>query len=316
MFSDKYISRDILKKRLMEEPFNRRTFSFYRYVHIENPTELSEELFEKWSKLEAFGRIYIAKEGINAQMSIPENNWDIFVEELYANPYFSNVPFKMAVEDDGQSFYKLTIKMKKKIVADGLLDTDFDVTNVGKHLTPEEFNALMDDPNTVVIDMRNKYESEVGKFENAICPDVETFREALPKAVELAQSHKEKKILLYCTGGIRCEKASAYFKEKGFKDVNQLHGGIINYANEIKRKKIPSKFKGKNFVFDERLGERITDDILSKCYQCETASDLQDNCRNVKCHKLIIQCENCQKWYKGCCSDKCLETFNTTCKKT
>src|SRR5690606_38175713 len=119
---------------------------------------------------------------------------------------------------------------------------------------------------TLVVDMRNHYESEVGHFENAICPDVDTFREALPKVADELKGQKDKNVLLYCTGGIRCEKASAYFKHQGFQKVYQLHGGIIQYAHEIKEKGLPSKFKGKNFVFDERVGERITADVLSECH--------------------------------------------------
>ena len=136
-----------------------------------------------------------------------------------------------------RTFYIL-IKIKDKIVADGLDDSSFDVTDTGKHLSANEFNQAMKAPNTIVVDMRNQYESEVGHFQGAICPDADTFREELPMVKDQLKGKEDKKILLYCTGGIRCEKASAYLKHNGFKDTNQLHGGIIEYKNEIEKKGI------------------------------------------------------------------------------
>ena len=193
--------------------------SFYRYVIIEKPAELRNQLFEKWANLNILGRIYLANEGINAQMCVPEENWDIFKNDLYADERFKNVPFKIAVEDDGKSFYKLAIKVRKKIVADGLEDTSFDVTNVGKHLSAKEFNAAMEKEGAIVVDMRNHYESEIGKFTGAITPDADTFREELPMVLDKLKGKEENTLLLYCTGGVRCEKASAYFKHHGFKVV-------------------------------------------------------------------------------------------------
>ena len=122
---------------------------------------------------------------------------------------------------------------------------------------------------------------------------------------DILKGKEDKKILLYCTGGIRCEKASAYLKHHGFNDVNQLHGGIIEYARQIKSKGLESKFKGKNFVFDERMGERITDDVISRCYQCGSLCDSHYNCANDGCHLLFIQCETCREKFEACCSDEC-----------
>lgn len=153
--------------------------------------------------------------------------------------------------------------------------------------------------------MRNNYESMIGRFENAITPNAFTFREELPLAKEALRGNEEKKVLLYCTGGIRCEKASAYLKHHGFKNVYQLHGGIIDYKHQIEREGLPSKFKGKNFVFDERLGERITDDVLAQCYQCDTVCDDYTNCANVECNLLFIQCTECKEKFSGCCSTEC-----------
>lgn len=299
-------SKEELLKRLEAENFKRKTVSFYKYVIIDNPTEMRNQLFREWYALDVFGRTYIAKEGINAQISIPEHNFEKFVDILYSHEEYKNIPFKIAVEDDGKSFYKLTIKVKEKIVADGLDDSSFDVTNVGTHLNAESFNEAIDQ-GAIVVDMRNHYESEVGHFENAICPDVDTFREELPLVKKLLEDKKDKKILLYCTGGIRCEKASAYLKSEGFEDVNQLHGGIIAYAHDIKKKKLESKFKGKNFVFDDRIGERISDEVISECHQCNEKCDEHTNCKNDACHLLFIQCQKCKEKFSGCCSKKCQE---------
>ena len=299
-------NKDVLKKRLQEENIERKTISFYRYVNISNPQELRDQLFRTWSEWGCFGRIYIAHEGINAQMSVPAKNWDAFVENLNNIAYFKDVPFKHAVDGNGKSFYKLVIKVKEKIVADGIKDPDFDPSKTGTYLNAIEFNKALEDPNTIVIDMRNHYESEVGRFEGAFCPDADTFREELPQVIEHLHGQEDKKVLMYCTGGIRCEKASAYFKHKGFKDVNHLHGGIIKYAEEIKEKGLESKFKGINFVFDERIGERITEDVLSTCHQCDEPCDTHVNCKNDDCHLLFIQCNACAEKMQGCCTPECV----------
>jgi UPF0176 protein len=217
------------------------------------------------------------------------------------------IRLNIAVEHDDHSFLKLTIKVRDKIVADGLNDDTFDATNIGIHLKAKDFNEMLEDPDTIVVDMRNHYESEIGHFTKAIKPDVDTFRESLPIIEEQLAEHKsDKKLLMYCTGGIRCEKASAYFKHKGFENVYQLEGGIIEYARQVKAEGLESKFIGKNFVFDHRLGERITDDIVSNCHQCGKPCDVHTNCANEGCHLLFIQCEECASAMEGCCSATCV----------
>ncbi len=300
------VNKKELKKRIQEETILRTTVSFYRYVIIENPAELRNQLFELWQELNILGRIYVAHEGINAQMSVPETRWNDFIEALYRDLRFKDVPLKIAVEDNGKSFYKLTVKVRPKIVADGLNDDAFDVTNVGNHLTARQFNEAMAQPGTIVVDMRNHYESEVGKFKGAITPDADTFREELPQVIEELKDKKGQKILMYCTGGVRCEKASAYLKHHGFKDVNQLHGGIIDYVRQIKAEGLPSEFIGKNFVFDERVGERITEDVIANCHQCGAPCDTHVNCANDDCHLLFIQCPACAEKMKGCCTPECM----------
>ncbi len=292
---------------LQKEDFKRVTVSFYRYTKIENPRQMRDQLYREWAALKVFGRTYVSQEGINAQICVPEHNWDQFVTNLHSHPEFNDIPFKIAVEEPQYSFYKLTIKVKSQIVADGLSAADYDMSTVGKHLEPAEFNEAMEAEDTIIIDMRNHYESRIGHFENAICPDVDTFKEQLPMVKDMLEGKEDKKILLYCTGGIRCEKASAYLIKQGFKDVNQLHGGIINYAHQVKQKGLDPKFKGSNFVFDERRAERITEEVLSTCDQCGETCDTYTNCKNEACNLLFIQCEKCAEANKGCCDEKCQE---------
>ncbi|WP_321995604.1 rhodanese-related sulfurtransferase [Draconibacterium orientale] len=307
MFLYNRVNKEELKKRLAEETFQRKTISFYRYHILDNPQEFRDELFRDWFPLDCFGRIYVAREGINAQMSVPEHHWDAFVETLKNYKILQDIPIKYAIEDDGKSFYKLTIKVRPKLVADGLNDDAYDVTNVGKHLSGVEFHNYIGQEDTVVVDMRNYYESEIGHFEGAICPEADTFREELEIVTDLLEDKKDKKVLLYCTGGIRCEKASAYLKHQGFSDVNQLHGGILEYARQIKTAQLDSKFIGKNFVFDERLGESVNGEIISKCHQCGKPCDSHTNCANHGCHILFIQCPECAKKYHGCCTSECAD---------
>ena len=286
----------------------RLTLSFYAYAKIEDPKKFRDDLFVVWNALDALGRTYVAKEGINVQMSVPAENFEAFRESLETYPFMRGIRLNVAVEQDDHSFLKLTIKVRDKIVADGLNDETFDVTNIGVHLKAKEFNQILEDPNTIVVDFRNHYESEIGHFKGAITPDVETFRESLPIINEQLQNCKEdKNLVMYCTGGIRCEKASAYFKHQGFKNVFQLEGGIINYAKQIKEENLESKFIGKNFVFDHRLGERITNDIVSQCHQCGKPCDNHTNCLNDGCHLLFIQCDDCKAAMENCCSSECLE---------
>jgi UPF0176 protein len=296
-------------KRLAAEPFKRVTLSFYRYVRLEHPRELRDQLFREWSDLGVFGRIYLAREGVNAQLSVPEPQFEAFKANLEAREAFKAMPFKIGVEQ-GESFYKLTIKLKKQIVADGLPEDSYDLSQVGKHLSAEEFNQAMEDANTVVVDMRNFYESKIGHFEGAICPDSNTFKEELPMALDALKGKEDQKVLLYCTGGIRCEKASAYLKHHGFKDVNQLLGGIIAYKHEVEAKGLESKFKGSNYVFDERGSERITADVLSECDQCDAKWDAYVNCKNATCNLLFLQCPACSEKWQGACSAKCQEVVN------
>jgi UPF0176 protein len=297
------------RAQLIEEAGQERlTLSFYQYAQLGNPQLFRDYLFLHWNPLEVLGRIYVAKEGINAQLSVPAAQFEAFKATLDEITFLEGVRLNIAIEQDNKSFLKLTIKVRNKIVADGLEDHRFDVTQKGKHVNAQKFNTLLSDKNTICVDMRNHYESEIGHFDSAITPDVDTFRDSLPIIEEELADHKEdKKLLMYCTGGIRCEKASAYFKHKGFKNVYQLEGGIIEYARQVKAQELENKFIGKNFVFDERRGERISEDVIAQCHQCGDACDTHVNCVNEACHLLFIQCESCQEKMDQCCSTACQE---------
>ena len=300
------VNKKELKLALSNEPFDRITASFYHYVDIASPIDLRDELYLKWDMMKVFGRVYISYEGVNAQISIPEKNWKKFHAHLHEIDELRNTPIKQALQD-GDSFYKLTIKVRNELVAYGVPKGSYDMGKVGKHLSAKEYNNALDDPNSIIVDMRNYYESEIGHFEGALIPEVETSKELLPEVRRLLRGRENDKVLLYCTGGIRCEKASSYLMHNGFKDVNQLQGGIIQYAHEIREEGLDSKFKGKNFVFDDRLGERVTNDVIATCHVCGVPCDDHTDCKNDACHILFIQCKECDKNLKGCCSKECLD---------
>jgi UPF0176 protein len=311
------ISHKELKQRLNEETEPRTTLSFYQYAKIDDPKALRDELYKNLDALKVFGRIYVAHEGINAQLSVPQSNFESFKSYLYSISFLNNVRLNIAIDDPekkrdkfGKGFWVLKIKVRDKIVADGIRDPNFNMEKKGKYVDAKQFNELTNDPNTIVVDMRNHYEYEVGHFENAIEVPSDTFREQLPMAVDMLKDKKDKNIIMYCTGGIRCEKASAYMLHNGYKNVFHLEGGIINYANTVKEEDLPNKFKGKNFVFDDRLGEKIGSEVISQCHQCGKPSDTHTNCKNDGCHLLFIQCDDCAKKYDGCCSEECQSIYN------
>jgi len=303
------IDRKILKEAIAKSDEQRVTLSFYSYYQLGNPSFFRDYLFLKYDALQVYGRVYIANEGVNSQISVPNENWAAFVDVMREITFLAEARMNIAIEDDGKSFYKLKIKLRTKIVADGLDDNSFDVTNAGNHVNAEQFNKITSNEDAIIVDMRNHYESEVGHFKDAIKPDVDTFRDALPLVIEQLKNEKDKPIVMYCTGGIRCEKASAWLKHNGFNKVYQLDGGIIEYARQAKEQGLENKFIGKNFVFDERLGERITDEVIAVCHQCGNVCDSHTNCKNEACHLLFIQCENCAEKHDGCCSKECANIF-------
>jgi UPF0176 protein len=303
------ISQKELKQRLLDETEIRQTLSFYRYFPIQNPGVFRDELYLRLNELSVFGRIYLAEEGINAQISVPVSKKEALVSYLESVEELKGLRLNAAVSD-GKSFWVLKIKVRHKIVADGISDPHFSMKRKGGYIDAETFNRLTEDPATIVVDMRNHYEYEVGHFDGAVEIPSATFREQLPQAADMLKDQKEKTVIMYCTGGIRCEKASAYLLHHGFKNVFHLEGGIIHYANTVNEKGLENKFRGKNFVFDERLGESITGEIISFCHQCGKPADTHTNCKNSGCHLLFIQCAECAEKFDGCCSLACQEIYH------
>lgn len=301
------VNREELKRRMLADKRPYTTISFYRYYPIRNAAFFRDHLYIMLSGLEVVGRIYVASEGINAQIALPSENLDAFREKIGDIDFLNGIRLNIAIEESDKSFYKLDLKLRPKIVADGIEDPTFNPSNTGKYLDAGGWNDMLAEPGTVVIDMRNHYESEVGRFENARCPDVDTFKEELEEVIDEFADNRDKRILMYCTGGIRCEKASAWMKHKGFNEVYHLEGGIINYVKQVKEKHLENKFHGVNFVFDQRLHERVSDEILAHCHQCGKPADTHINCANTGCHLLFIQCDECAEKYNHCCSTRCAE---------
>ncbi len=302
------VSNKELKERMLAETEPRTTVSFYKYFQIADPKAFRDALYVELTKFKVFGRVYVAHEGINAQISVPASRYESMKAALYAfDAALHNLRMNIALDDDGKSFWVLRLKVRERIVADGIEDDSFDASNVGAYLKAADVNAMLDDPDALFVDMRNHYEYEVGRFDNAMEVPADTFRDQLPMAIDMLQDQKDKKIVMYCTGGIRCEKASAWMKHNGFNDVYHIEGGIIEYTRRAREQGLPVRFKGKNFVFDERMGERISDDILSSCHQCGTPCDSHTNCINDGCHLLFIQCPSCAEKYNNCCSPICME---------
>jgi UPF0176 protein len=290
------ISRKELKSLALQDKTPRNTLSFYAYFPIDNPKNFRDEWYLQLNKWKVYGRIYVAEEGINAQINCPF---------IHGHPHLNGLRLNKAVEEKDTSFYVLDIKVRAKIVADGIEDPNFSMERKGRYVNAMEFNEMVKNPQTLVIDMRNHYEFEVGRFKTAIEIPSDTFREQLPMADAMFQDKKDTNIIMYCTGGIRCEKASAWMLHKGYKNVFHLEGGIINYVNQSREKGLENHFIGKNFVFDERLGERITEDIIAQCHICGTPCDEHVNCANSSCHLLFIQCEKCNTELNACCSISC-----------
>lgn len=273
---------------------------FYKYVNIDNPEKFMKEHLDNCNELGLKGRILVSEEGINGSVAGTIEQTEAYKKMLTSDKRFEGIQFK---EDIGIMipFRKMVIKIKKELVRFG---QNVSLENTGKHLTPKEFLDVYNSGEEVIIlDARNDYESKVGKFKNAITPDIKKFTE-FPKVAEQLKDKKDKKIVMYCTGGIRCEKASAYMKEQGFKDVSQLSGGILTFGKEFP----DTVWEGTCFVFDKRLVSNINSnsDVISNCDICDTKCDLCRNCTNPACDKMIVCCNDCKIKMMGCCSIECL----------
>ncbi|MGD9652222.1 MAG: rhodanese-related sulfurtransferase [Candidatus Dadabacteria bacterium] len=284
---------------------------FYRFANIEDPEAFVATEREFCTKEGLLGKILVAKEGINGSLSGTEDSIDAYKRHLNSIPGFEDVAFK----DEISSFHpfkKLIVRKKKEIIR---MEQELDMSRTGNYISPEELlDMYSSGKDFLIIDTRNKYESDVGKFKNAVTLDIDSFRE-FPEAIGEFEDLKDKTIVTYCTGGIRCEKATAYMVSRGFTDVYQLKDGIINFC----QKHPDTVWEGKCFVFDQRLISDVESggDCIAECVRCGGASDRYQNCANVPCDDLVILCEGCSETFRGTCSDECLEEYgNNLLKKS
>lgn len=276
---------------------------YYCYTSIEDPEKFREEHHLFCLSLDLRGRIIIASEGINGTISGLKENCEKYMATLKADPRFATIDFKIE-EFPSHSFQKLHVRVKSEIVHSGLTEIKPNV-KTGVHLSPKDFKNMKDQEDVVVLDVRSIYEHSVGRFKNALTLDIENFRD-FPEKVKELEKFKDKKILTYCTGGIKCEKASAFLLENGFKDVYQLHGGIIKYGMEEQGE----DFEGKCYVFDNRVIvdiNKVNPKVISTCHVCGVESDRMINCSNSKCNLHVPICENCGWEMDGACSSECKE---------
>jgi len=284
-----------------------RVISFYKYVKVENPETIAKEHLNWCLENEIKGKVYLAKEGINGSVFGDEDATAKYKDHLRSFKIFEDVWFK-GTSTDQIAFNKMYVRVKEEIVNSGLCDTDLD--NTAPKLTPKQLLKFYEDgKDFVIVDARNWYESKIGKFKNAITPQITHFRE-WPKVVESLSEYKDKTIVTYCTGGIRCEKASAYMREHGFKDVYQIVGGILNYIQ-----KFPDTYwEGGMFVFDDRkVIEPNTKEELkytAQCHFCNKPTSYHINCHNLNCDKIIVCCNVCKVENEYCCSDECRKSSN------
>jgi predicted sulfurtransferase len=290
----------------MQSFFMNKIIIFYKYITIENPQQICSWQRTVCEQLNLKGRILIATEGINATVGGAPHQVDQYVALVKEHPLFSDVDFKESYTHSGEPFPKLKVKVRPEIVRLGIDPELYKASEGGTHLSPRETHKLLSSKpdNLVILDARNEFEARVGKFTDAIVPDIENFRDLPEYIVKNEHLFKDKQVLMYCTAGVRCERASAYLKaHTKAQEVYQLEGGVHKYVEEFP----DGHFRGKNYVFDGRVTVRITDDILSNCINCTIACDDYINCVNVQCNKHCILCLACRDIMKDCCSNRCLE---------
>lgn len=284
---------------------NYLVLAYYRFTSLESPHEEIKKHKKFFEKRDVTGRIYISEEGVNCQMSGLEEEVRSYMEWLSKDSRFANQRFLLHHHHEN-IFPRMTIKYRKQLVA---LDEKVDPFEGGVHLSPEQWRKMLEsDENVFLIDVRNTYETEIGHFENAVLPPLEKFRD-FPLYAERLKSEidpEKTKVMMCCTGGIRCELYSALMKKKGFKHIYQLDGGIINYG----LKEGSAHWRGKLFVFDDRMAIDIDEKKappIAKCTHCEALTDMHYNCAHMDCNNLFLCCSDCLVEYKGSCSSICLE---------
>lgn len=278
--------------------------AYYYFTPLADPRSEVARHLEFMKDKDICCRVYISEEGINGQMSASEEASLAYQQWLKKDLRFKDVVFKTHFHHE-HAFPRATVKYRKQIVA---MDEQVDISLTGEHLSPEKWNAMLEkrDDQTLLLDVRNDYEWHIGHFEGAELPALETFRKFPDYARKLKETcdPKETKVMMYCTGGIRCELYSALMKKEGFENVYQLDGGVINYGLQQGQ----GRWKGKLFVFDDRLAVPIdekSDEVISHCRHCEAPSDVYFNCANMDCNELFLACPECAKKLKGCCSEGC-----------
>lgn len=281
---------------------------FYKYVSIEKPKQIQRWLRLLCKRLELKGRILIAHEGINGTVGGPEAATEAFKREFLNHPLFGNTDMKESA-GSADDFPRLSVRVRPEVVSLGIDPEKLSTKHTGVHLSPEKTHALISEKkDLVILDARNNYEARIGKFENAITPDIETFRDFPNYIDENIEQFKNKEVLMYCTGGIRCERATAYLNEKGVaKQVYQVDGGICRYVEKYP----DGYFRGKNYVFDDRIAVPVNDDVLTHCDLCQKSADTYTNCVNTLCNKQFIACQECRKTHRYTCSDKCKNLIET-----
>jgi UPF0176 protein len=294
----------------MTEATPYRILLYYKYVHIENPSEFAEQHLAFCKSLGLLGRILVAEEGINGTVSGAVEQTEAYMNAMHDDPRFADMGFKVDSTNEA-AFHKMFVRVKKEIVNFSLDDDVNPRETTGTYLEPMEFYEALQQDDVVVIDARNDYEFDIGHFRSAIRPDVQTFREFPEWVRENLSQFKDKKILTYCTGGIRCEKFSGFLIKEGFEDVSQLHGGIVTYGKDPEVQ--GRLFDGKCYVFDERIAVPVnrTDDdvIVGRCYHCGNPADRYINCEYPNCHRQHICCEVCEEAAQGFCSPACAENM-------
>lgn len=282
-----------------------QTLLYYKYVHIPQAEEFAAQHLEFCERLGIVGRVIVAEEGLNGTVSGTVVQCKKYIDAVKSNPLFVGIEFKTD-EVDELSFERLYVRFKPEIVHSSLRGMkNVDPNQItGIHLKPQEVDTMIDQEDVVFVDVRSNYESNVGHFKNALKLDIDNFRD-FPEQLKQLEHLKDKKVVTYCTGGIKCEKASGYLLQNGFKNVYQVDGGVVKYAKETGGK----NFEGKLYVFDNRVVvdvNTISPSIVSTCKICGTKSAHMVNCANAECNEHFVLCENCGWKMEGCCSEACM----------
>lgn len=276
---------------------------FYKYVQIDNPVEIQTWQKQLCAQLGLTGRILLAHEGINGTLGGTKEAADQYIAAMNQHPLFDGIDFKTA-EGGAHAFPRCKIVIKNEIVHLGIDPKDLTVADTAEHLTPEQTHDLFLNPpkDFVVLDGRNNYESAVGKFVGAVTPDIRYFRQFPEYVDKNIDQFKDKTVFMYCTGGIRCERASAYLEKKAVaKKIYQVEGGIHRYVE-----KFPNGFfRGANYVFDQRITVKVNNDVIGSCLNCSAPSDQYFNCLNAFCNKHFTSCNNCHDQFSGTCGQNC-----------